>query len=102
MTVSLQVIYQATEGSRFDHDYYENTHIPLMHQHMGAGILSTVVVKGVAGARGTPAKFHAIATAVFKDQASLEEAMKAAGPVLADIPNYTDVQPEVLIGDVVG
>jgi len=28
--------------------------------------------------------------------------MAAAGPVLADLPNFTNVKPNMLIGDVIG
>ena len=102
MPISLQVLYPAKEGSRFDHEYYENTHLPLMQEHMGDYILSTFVSKGISGGPDSPPGFHAIATAIFEDHDSLKNAMASGRPVLADIPNYTDVEPQILIGEIVG
>ena len=102
MRVSLQVVYPVGEDSHFDHGYYRDTHLPLVGKHMGANIESTLVTKGVSGGPDTPAPFHAVATMVFADQAALDAALDAAGPVLADIPNFTDSTPQMLIGEVVG
>ncbi len=102
MRVSLQVAYPTANGTTFDLDYYLGTHMPMVQKHMGAHIESTVVTKGVAGGPDTPPPFHAIATMVFKDQDAMNAAMKASGPVVADIPNFFNAAPQMLIGDVVG
>jgi uncharacterized protein (TIGR02118 family) len=102
MPVSLQVIYPVGDGTHFDHDYYVATHLPLVGEHMGPHIDSTLVTKGLAGGPDTPAGFHAVATIVFADQDAMNAAMAKAGPVLADLPNFTNVQPAMLIGEVVG
>jgi hypothetical protein len=49
-----------------------------------------------------PPAFHAIATMVFADADAMKAAMAAAGPVMADIANFTNVEPQILIGDVLG
>ena len=102
MRVSLQVVYPVGDDTQFNHDYYRDTHLPLVGKHMGAHIESTLVTKGVSGGPDTPAPFHAVATMVFADQAALDAALDAAGPVLADIPKFTDSTPQMLIGEVVG
>ncbi|SHJ03617.1 conserved hypothetical protein [Shimia gijangensis] len=102
MSVSLQVIYPVAEGTTFDFDYYGATHMGLVGEHMGSHIQSSVVAKGIAGGPDVPAGFHAIATLVFADQDALNAAMKASAPVMADIPNFTNIQPTVLIGEVIG
>ncbi|MGX9351528.1 EthD family reductase [Shimia sp. W99] len=101
MAVSLQVIYPVADGSTFDFDYYLSTHFDLVGEHMGPHIASTVVTKGVAGGPDTPAGYHAIATITFADQNAFKAAMAASGPVMADVPNFTNVKPDVLIGEVV-
>ncbi|CUH99009.1 EthD family reductase [Leisingera aquaemixtae] len=101
MPVSLQVIYPVTEGTKFDHAYYADTHFQIVDEHMGAHIQTIVVTKGLAGGPDTPAPYYAIATMTFADQAAMDAAMKAAGPALEDIPNFTDVKPQMLIGEVV-
>ena len=102
MSVSLQVIYPISDGSTFDHDYYATTHMDLVKTHMGEFIQSTVVTKGVAGGPDAPPGHHAIATIIFADQATMGAAMQAAGPVMADLPNFTNVHAQVLIGEVIG
>ena len=101
MPVSLQVIYPVADGSTFDFDYYLSTHFDLVGEHMGPHISGTVVTKGVSGGPDTPAGYHAIATITFADQNAFKAAMAASGPVMADVPNFTNVKPDVLIGEVV-
>lgn len=102
MPISLQVAYPASEASTFDHDYYLATHMPLVEKYMGAHIDSQVVTKGVSGPGGAPAPFHAVATFVFAGQDALDAALGAAGPVLEDIPKFTNSQPQMLVGEVIG
>lgn len=102
MPVSLQVIYPVTADSTFDHAYYAGAHMALVGEHMGPHIDSTLVTKGLAGGPDTPAPFHAIATMIFADDTAMKAAMKAAGPVMADIPNFTNAEPQILIGETVG
>ena len=102
MTVSLQVIYPIKDDTHFDMDYYLSTHDALVKEHMGAHISSTLVTKGLAGGPDTPPPFYAVFTATFTDQAAMQAALSGAGPVLADIPNFTNTQPQMLMGEVVG
>ena len=102
MPVSLQVAYPARDDTSFDYDYYLSTHMGLVAEHMGAHIQNTVVTKGLAGGPDTPPPFHAIATIVFADQTAMNAAMAAAGRVVADIPNFYNDAPQMLIGEVVG
>ncbi|SFQ17908.1 EthD family reductase [Tranquillimonas alkanivorans] len=97
MPVSLQVIYPASAGSRFDHEYYAGTHLPMVSSHLGSHLSSVLVTKGASSAP----TYHAIATMVFEDQDALDAAMEAAQPVLEDIPNFTDVKAEILLGEVI-
>jgi uncharacterized protein (TIGR02118 family) len=100
MAVSLQVLYSTENQTTFDHEYYAQKHMPIVGEHMGPHIDSVLVVKGLAGGNDTPAGFHAIATMTFKDQAALDSALAAAGPALADIPNFYNGQPQMLVGQV--
>lgn len=98
MAVTLQVLYPITDGSTFDDAYYASTHMDLVNEHMGPHIDNTVVTKGLAGGPDTPPAFHAVATILFADQGAMDAAMAGAGPVLADIPNFTNAVPQMLIG----
>ena len=102
MPISLQVAYPVTDESTFDHDYYLATHMPLVAKHMGDHIDSQVVTRGQSGPGGTPAPFHAVATFLFAGQEALDAALGAAGPVLEDLPKFTNSQPQRLVGEVIG
>ena len=101
MALSLQVIYPNTPGTSFDMDYYLDTHMSLVDKHMGPHLASSLVTRGVPGGPDTPPPFHAIATFTFADKAAMEAAMSNSQPLLADIPNFTDTAPQMLIGEVV-
>jgi len=102
MPVTLQVIYPVSDDSTFDHDYYAATHMALVAEHMGPHISSTLVTKGLAGGPDVPTPFHAIASIVFADGDAMKAAMGAAGPVMADIANFTNIDPQILIGETIG
>lgn len=102
MPLSLQVIYPITDETHFDYDYYLGTHMPMVGERMGAHIENVLVTKGLAGGPDTPPPFYAVASMTFADQAALDAAMGAAGPVIGDIPNFTNSQPQMLVGEVIG
>ena len=100
MPVSLQVAYPVVNGTTFDAAYYFGTHMELVARHFGPHLQSSTASKGVAGGPDQPSPFYAIATMIFADQAAFDAAMAEAGPVLADIPNFTDTTPQMMIGEV--
>ncbi|UYV35885.1 EthD family reductase [Rhodobacteraceae bacterium D3-12] len=102
MPVTLQVIYPFTEGTSFDMDYYLTTHMQIVQDHMGQHIKESFVTKGISGGPNTPPPYHAIATIVFPDQEAMNAAVAGSGALLKDIPNFTDVRPKTLIGELVG
>jgi uncharacterized protein (TIGR02118 family) len=101
MAVSLQVLYPVGDNTNFDHDYYTGTHLPLVGEHMGEHIESTSASKGLAGGPDVPAGYHVVATMTFAGMDNLQAALGVAGPVLADIPNFTNTEPQMLIGEVI-
>ncbi|MFW2543138.1 EthD family reductase [Primorskyibacter sp. 2E107] len=102
MGATLQVIYPATEGSRFDMDYYTETHLPMVGTHWGPLIASTLVTRGLSGGPDVPAGFHVIASIVFKDADALKTALETGGPLIEDIANFTDCPVQMLIGEAIG
>lgn len=102
MAVSLQVLYPTANGTTFDHDYYMSTHSELVGKHWGSFIESGMITKGVSGGPGTPAGYHVIGTVTFADQAALDAALAAIGPIIQDVPNFYSGEPQMLIGEVLG
>ena len=101
--IKVSVMYPATPGARFDHDYYRDKHMPLVKARMGAACASYTVDKGLAGgAPGTAPTYVAMCHIVGE---SVETFQAGFGPhakeILADIANYTDLQPVMQISEVV-
>ena len=101
MSVTLHVLYPTEGGTTFDQAYYAGTHMPLVGEYFGPHMLSASASKGLAGGPDVPPGYHAIAVMVFEDQSKLDAALAVAGPVLADIPNYYNGAPQMLIGETV-
>jgi uncharacterized protein (TIGR02118 family) len=55
--IRVSIMYPSGSGKTFDHDYYVNKHMPLVHKRLDSlGLIRTEVDKGVAGgAPGAPA-----------------------------------------------
>jgi uncharacterized protein (TIGR02118 family) len=90
------VLYPAVEGAKFDLDYYEATHIPLAKEAFAStGLRGVQVLKGVAGPGGTPAPYLMIVNLIFRDAEALQASLGGprAAEVMADVANFTDIQP---------
>jgi len=101
--IKVSVMYPNTPGSKFDHAYYVNKHMPMVKQKLGAACKSYSVDKGLAGgAPGAPATYVATGH-IFCE--SVEAFQAGFGPhateIMADIPNYTDLAPVIQISEVV-
>ena len=73
----------------------------IVGETMGEHIQSTLVTKGIAGGPDVPAGFYAIATIVFENQSAMDLALSKADTTLGDIPNFTNTEPVMLIGEVI-
>ncbi len=101
MSVSMQVFYPADNGTTFDHAYYTTKQMEIVGENMGPHIEKTLITKGLSGGPDTPAGFHVVATITFAEQAALDAALAAMGPIVADSPNFYSGQPQILIGEVI-
>jgi uncharacterized protein (TIGR02118 family) len=91
------------QGGKFDAEYYEKKHMPMVAEKCGAAMIRYEIDKGVGGAApGQPAPYVMIGHMYFN---SLPEFMAAFAPnmgtILADIPNYTDAQAQLQISEIV-
>ncbi|HEX4856988.1 MAG TPA: EthD family reductase [Limnobacter sp.] len=101
--IKVSVFYPNKAGAQFNHEYYKNTHMPLVKSRMGAALKYYTVEKGLAG--GAPgegptyvAMCHLLCDSVESFQAAFGP---HAGEILADVANYTDIQPVMQISEVV-
>jgi uncharacterized protein (TIGR02118 family) len=100
--IKVSVFYPDREGSKFDIDYYCSSHIPLVREKLGAACKGVAVEQGIGGATpGSRPGFIAMGHLYFD---SIEAFQKAFGPhadvIMADIANYTDIQPAIQFSDV--
>ncbi len=99
--VKVSVLYPSKPGSHFDAEYYLNTHIPMAARLVGPAAKAITVEIGRPGPDGKPAPFAAISAFTAETiEEFLQSFMPVMGELLADIPNYTDVQPVVQYSDI--
>ena len=102
--ICLTVLYPKTADSRFDMDYYLNTHTPLVRERLTPlGLMGIDLEAGVAGgAPDSPPAYTMIGRLNFASPDELQNAFATHGPELTgDIPNFTDVQPIMQISQMV-
>jgi len=100
--IKVSVFYPDREGSKFDMDYYCNSHIPMVREKLGPACKNVAVEHGIGGATpGSRPGFIAMGHLYFD---SVEAFQKAFGPhadaIMGDIPNYTDIQPTIQFSEV--
>jgi uncharacterized protein (TIGR02118 family) len=100
--IKVSVLYPAGENTKFDMDYYCKSHIPMVQQKLGTACKRVAVEQGLGGAGpGTSPTYTAMGHLYFD---SVEEFQAAFAPhaeaIMADIANYTNVQPMIQISEV--
>ena len=94
--IRFSVLYPATDGATFDHDYYANKHVPLAEQTWG--LSGAVIEKGINGPYVAAVHF------TFESQDAMNAALGSpgTGEVMADVANYTTITPVTQTSEVVG
>ena len=100
--IKVSIFYPNEEGKKFDMRYYLNSHIPMIQEKLGSALKGGTVEQGLNGGMpGSPATYIAMGHLLFD---SMEAFQSSFGPhmdtILADIPNYTDIQPTMQISEV--
>jgi uncharacterized protein (TIGR02118 family) len=102
--IKMSVYYPADGGSKFDHDYYRASHMPLIQERLGDACLRYEIDKGLAGREpGGAPKFVAACHIYSPTLATLQEAFGPhAAEIRADVANYTDIAPIIQFSEIVG
>lgn len=91
------ILYPRTDDSTFDMDYYVNSHMPMFADALGDAC------QGWGAASVAAGKYAAIGWATVTGQEGFDAAMAAHGAkIMGDVPNYTNVRPELLVGEYAG
>jgi uncharacterized protein (TIGR02118 family) len=100
--VKVSVLYPNGENKTFDMDYYCNKHVPMVGGLLGDAVVGATVEKGLGGgAPDSPATYTAMGNLYFN---SMQEFENSFGPnaetIMADLPNFTNIEPIIQISEV--
>jgi uncharacterized protein (TIGR02118 family) len=103
--IRLTALYPKTSDSHFDMDYYLSKHVPMTTAKLQSlGIPVEAQVDETLGSvpPSEPAPYAAIGYLLFEKMEDLQKGLAAHGAeIMADIPNFTNVQPQIQIGNIV-
>ncbi len=93
--IRFTVLYPSSEGATFDHDYYRDKHVPLAVKTWG--LEGAEIDKGITGPYVAAVHF------TFESMEAMGAALgsEGTGAVLADVPNYTNIEPVQQISEIV-
>ena len=99
--IRVAVLYPNSQGATFDVEYYKTRHMKLVEERLEPlGLVSWEVDAGVAGMGDTPPPFACIGYITFQSvQAFLDAFAQAGEELVADIPNYTNIEPLIQISE---
>lgn len=100
--IKVTVLYPNKPGSRFDVDYYLNVHMPLAIKRLDPVLKGVSVEIGVNGGTLDQAPpYAAIVGFTCESAQAFNEAFEPhSAELMADILNYTDIEPVVQIGEI--
>jgi len=101
--IKVSIMYPFAEGKTFNMEYYETKHMPMVAGFLGSNLVKYTIEKGLAsGIPNQPLPYMAIGIFYVK---SLGDYQAAVGPnrdaIRADIANYTNIAPVILVSEVV-
>jgi uncharacterized protein (TIGR02118 family) len=102
--IKVTVLYANKPGGKFDFDYYIKKHMKLVKDKFGPmGLVKTEVDKGLGGrGPGAPAPYVALGHMIFNSIEDFLKAEQAHGKDLgADIPNFTNIEPQFQVNEIV-
>jgi uncharacterized protein (TIGR02118 family) len=100
--IKISVLYPYRKGAAFDMEYYVSRHMPMVRDKLGAACKGIAVEQGLSGgAPGSEPPFVALGHVLLESAQALETAFAPhASTFMADIPNYTAIEPIVQISEV--
>ena len=101
--IRVSVMYPNQPGKRFDWEYYVNKHKVAIHQKLdGLGLVRTEADRGIGTAQpGAPAPYLAVGHMYFSCMEDMQKCLAHGAEMMADVPNFTDIQPQVQISEIV-
>ena len=100
--IKVSVLYPNRPSAKFDMTYYCEKHMPMVQQKLGSACKRVAVEQGTAGmAPGSAPAFIAMGHLYCDSVAAFQTAFAPhAQAIMADIANYTDIEPTIQISEV--
>jgi uncharacterized protein (TIGR02118 family) len=100
--IKVSVLYPNGADTTFDMNYYLAQHMPMVKAKLGAACKKVEVEHGLGGAQpGSSPAFVAMCHLHFDSVDAFQQAFGAhAETIVADIPNYTNVEPTIQVSEV--
>lgn len=102
--IKISIMYPNEANCHFDHDYYRDTHMPLIQKLAGGACKFYTIDRGLAskGAETSP-PFVAMCHFYCESSDAFWEALAPhAEEIDADMPKYTNIVPVVQVSETVG
>lgn len=102
--IKVTVMYPNDPDKKFDFDYYQNKHIPMVAGLLApGGLIRVELEKGISGTDpNSPPMYVAVGSLYFNTLEEVHAAFSTHGrAIMGDIPNYTDIKPAFQIGEVI-
>jgi len=93
--IRVSVMYP--KGGKFNFDYYKTKHMSLVHKLLDSfGLVQSEVNRGVGDS-----PYTAVGHLVFKTVEDMQRGLQAHDPEMAaDLVNFTDIQPQFQISEI--
>ena len=100
--IKVSVMYPNVPQARFDLEYYLTRHVPMVVERCGDALDHGEIERGLNGGEAeSSAPFVVIGHLIFKSLEKMQAVFAKHMPeFLADIPNYTDIQPTLQISEI--
>jgi uncharacterized protein (TIGR02118 family) len=100
--IKVSVYYPNTSEGHFDLDYYQHKHVPMVLERCAGAIKRGEIEVGIAGGEpGSQPPFRIAAHLLFDSLESMQGSFGRHLPaIVADVPNYTNIEPTVQISEV--
>ena len=100
--IKVSVLYPYKEGAAFNMDYYINDHCPMVSEALGTACKGILIEQGLSGAApGSHPTYIAMGHILMDSVEAWQTGFARDGAkFLADIPNYTAIEPIIQISEV--
>jgi len=100
--IKVSVLYPNRTDGRFDLDYYTKTHVPLVLERCGDAIKRGEIERGTASAGDNSSPpFRIVAHLLFESTEAMQASFgRHLAEFVADLPNFTDIEPVVQVSEV--